>query len=263
MPGRRGSTRGTGAPVKGTPGRPGHRSTPGRQCHTTSRTRGSQSNTQAGTPGSQSDTQADSPGSQCGTTSRTPIRQSHTRRETSRRQGQTRTPGTLGVGRIEQNTRSSTWRQASNTDRRDPTHINTSTGSSSSASGDVDGSDYRNSSYNNSHLPTPQPQMSTPIAQSETLVTLSMEDTTRHSHSHPAPALRLNGIRALLQSHEQEIVNRLVTKFATHQPPAPPATPINRRTAAHPPIPVQSRYLTSMRITELENRLAELGWHRT
>jgi len=85
-----------------------------------------------------------------------------------------------------------------------------------------------------------------------------MEGTTQHSHSHPEPALRLNDIRALLQSHEHEIVNRVVTQLNTHQPPAPPPTPINRRTAAHPPIPVQSRNLTSMKITELENQLAEL-----
>jgi len=85
-----------------------------------------------------------------------------------------------------------------------------------------------------------------------------MEDTTRHSHSHPEPALRLNDIRALLQSYEHEIVNRVVTQLNTHQPPAPPPTPINRRTAAHPPIPGQSRNLTSMKITELENQLAEL-----
>jgi len=85
-----------------------------------------------------------------------------------------------------------------------------------------------------------------------------MEDTTRHSHSHPEPARRLNDIRALLQSHEQDIVNRVVTQLNTHQPPAPPPTPVNRRTAAHPPIPVQSQNLTSMRITELENQLAEL-----
>jgi len=247
IPRRRGSTRGTGAPVRGTSGRGSLRSTPERQCHTTSRTPGSQSHTQAGTPGSQSHTDAGTPGSQSHTTRRTPGRQSHTR-----------TPGAPGVRRIEKNTRSRTRRQASSTHSRDPTPINTTTGSSSSQSGDEEASDYRNSSYNNSPLPTPEPQTSTPIAQSETSVTVSMEDTTRHSHSHPEPALRLNDIRALLQSHEHEIVNRVVTQLNTHQPPAQPPTPINRRTAAHPPIPVQSQNLTSMRITELENQLAEL-----
>jgi len=68
MPRRRGSTRGTGAPVRGTPGRGSLRSTPGRQCHTTSRT-----------PGSQSHTTSRAPGSQSHTTRRTPGRQSHTR----------------------------------------------------------------------------------------------------------------------------------------------------------------------------------------
>jgi len=92
----------------------------------------------------------------------------------------------------------------------------------------------------------------------ETTVTLSMEDTTRYPHSHPEPALRLNDISALLQSHEQQIVNQVVTQLNTHQPPALQPTPINRRTAAHPPIPVQSQNLTSMRITECENELAEL-----
>jgi len=177
MPRRRGSTRGTGAPVRGTPGRGSLRSTPGRQCHTTSRTPGSQSHTQAGTPGSQSHN-----------TSRAPGRQSHTR-----------TPGTPGVGRIEKNTRSRTWRQASRTHSRDPIPINTTTGSSSSESGHEEGSNYRNSSYNNSPLRTPEPLPSTPIVQLETLITLSMEDTTGNSHSHPEPVLRLNDIRALLQ----------------------------------------------------------------
>jgi len=65
MPLRRGSTRGTGAPVRGAPGRGSLRSTPGRQCHTTSRTAGSQSHTQAGTPGSQSHTMSRTLGSQC------------------------------------------------------------------------------------------------------------------------------------------------------------------------------------------------------
>ena len=68
MPRRRRSTRGTGAPVRGTPGRGSLRSTPGRQCHTTSRTPRSQSHTTSRTPGSQSHT-----------TSMTPGRQSHTR----------------------------------------------------------------------------------------------------------------------------------------------------------------------------------------
>jgi len=85
-----------------------------------------------------------------------------------------------------------------------------------------------------------------------------MQDTTRYSHSHPEPALRLNDIGTLLQSHEQEIVNQVVTQLNVHQPPAPPPTPINRHTAAYPPIPVHSLILTSMRITELENQLAEL-----
>ena len=79
--------------------------------------------------------------------------------------GDKATPGTPGVGRIEKNTRSRTRRQASSTHSRDPTPINTTTGSSSSESGDEEASDYRNSFYNNSPLPTPEPQTSTPIAQ--------------------------------------------------------------------------------------------------
>ena len=65
MPLRRCSRRGTGAPVRGTAGRGSFKSTPGRQCHTTSRTAGSQSHTQAGTPGSQSHPMSRTPGSQC------------------------------------------------------------------------------------------------------------------------------------------------------------------------------------------------------
>jgi len=139
MPRRRGSTRGTGAPVRGTTGRGSLRSTPGRQCPTTSRTPGSQSHTQAGTPGSQSHTMSRTPGSQSHTMRRTPGRQSHTR-----------TQGTRGVGRIEKNTCSGTRRQASSTHSCDPTPIKTTTSSLSSKSGDEEGSDYRNSSYNNS-----------------------------------------------------------------------------------------------------------------
>jgi len=238
---------GTGAPFRGTPGRGSLRSTPGRESHTTSRTRGSQSHTQAGTPGSQSHTMSRTPGSQSHTTLRTPGRQSHTR-----------TPGTLEVGRIKKSTCSRTWRQASSTHSHDPTPTNTTTGSSGCESADEEGTNYRISSDNNSPLPTPEPQTSTRLAQSETSVILSMEDAIRHSHSHPEPALRLNNIHPLLQSHEQEIVNQVVTQLNMHEPPAPPPTPINRRTAAHPPIQVPSRNLTSMRITELENRLAEL-----
>jgi len=218
MPRRRGSTRGTGAPVRSTPGRGSLRSTPWRQGHTTSWTPESQTHCQAGTPRSQSHTHAGTPGRQSHTTSRTPGSQSHTTRRTPGRQSHTRAPGTPGVGRIEKNTHSHTRRQASSTHSRDSTPINTTTSSSSSESGDEEASDYRNSSYNNSCLLTPEPQTSTPIAQSESSVTLSMEDTTRHSHSHPEPALRLNDIRALLQSYEHEIVNRVVPQLKPTNP---------------------------------------------
>jgi len=237
MSGQRGSKRGTEAPVRGTPGRGSHRSTRGRQSYTTSRTPGSQSHSQAGTLGRQGHI-----------TSRTPVGQSHIR-----------TPGTLGVGRIEKNMRSDTQCQTSSTYSRYPTAINTTTTCSSSCkSEDEAGSEDRNPLNNNNPQPTPEPQTSTPRAQSETSVTQGMQHSTRHSHSYPEPALRVNDHCALFQSHEQEIGNQAVTQLNTHQPLVPLRTPIYRYTAAHPLIPVQSQSLTSLTISELANQVTQL-----
>jgi len=236
MSGQRGSKHGTGAPVRGTPGRGIHRSTRRRQSHTTSRTRWSQSHSQAGTLGRQGHI-----------TSRTPVGQSHIR-----------TPGTLGVGRIEKNIRSDTQCQTSSTYSRYPTAINTTTCSSSSKSEDEAGSEDRNFLNDNIPQHTPEPQTSTPLAQSETSVTPGMQHSTRHSHSYPEPALRVNDHCALFQSHEQEIGNQAVTQLNTHQPPVPLRTPIYRCPAAHPLIPVQSQSLTSLTISELANQVTQL-----
>jgi len=65
MPQRRGSTRGTRAPVRGTRWTGSLRSTRGQQCHTTSRTPGSQSHTTCKTSGRQSHTRTPrTPGSE-------------------------------------------------------------------------------------------------------------------------------------------------------------------------------------------------------
>ena len=235
MPRTRGTTRGKRAPPRGT-----HRS---------------ESHTARGTPGSQSHT---TPGSQRHTTSG---RQSHNTRSTNGRSSHRTTPATSRAGRIQKNTRSNhTRRQVSQSLEQNPAL--TETNSSASQSGQEEISEYRSTPPSNNPHDTPELHHSSTHPLSETSVTLSAEDTTQQTQSRPEPILRLNDIRELLQSQEKDIVNRVVHQLNSQNPNG---SRHNHASATPQPPPSnhfrtdQPRNLTSQRITELENKLAQLG----
>ena len=133
------------------------------------------------------------------------------------------------------------------------------TNSSSSQSGEDKASEYRSTPPNNSPHDTPELHQSSTLPLSETSVTLSAEDTTQRTQSQPEPTLRLNDIRELLLSHEEDIVNYVVHQLNSQNPNSsrhnqasttPQLPPSNRFMTEEP------RNLTSYRITELENQLA-------
>ena len=253
MPRTRGTTRGKRAPPRGTPRSESHtaRGTPGSQSHTTA---GSESHT---TPGSQSHT---TPGSQSHNTRDTPGSESHNTRSTTRRSSHRTTPGTSRAGRIQKNTRNNrTRRQVSQSLEHNPAL--TETNSSSSQSGEDETSEYRSTPPINRPHDIPELHHSSTPLLSETSVILSAEDTIQRTQSRPEPTLRLDDIRELLQSHEEDIVNRVVYQLNSQNPnssrhnhagPTPQPAPSNHFTTEQP------RNLTSHRITELENQLAQL-----
>ena len=209
------------------------------------------------TPGSESHT---TPGSQSHNTRGIPGSQSHNTRSTTGRSSHRTTPGTSRAGRIQKNTCSNRTRhQVSQSLEHNPAL--TETNSSYSQSGEDKASEYRSTPPNNSPHDTPELHHSSTPLLSETSVTLSAEDRTQRTQSRLEPTLRLNDIRELLQSHEEDIVNRVVHHLnsqnrnsSRHNPArATPQLPPSNRFMTE-----QARNLTSHRITELENQLAQL-----
>ena len=234
MPRTGGPTRGKRVPLRGTPG--------------------SESHTAMGTPGSQSHS---TPGSESHTT---PGSQSH---NTSSITGSSRhriTPGPSRPGRIQKNTHSNRTRhQVSQSLEHNPAL--TETNSSSSQSREDGAGEYGSAPTNNSLHNTPELHDSCNPPLSETSVTLSAEDTTQQSQSRPEPTLRLNDIRELLQSHEEYIVNRVVHQLNSQNPNSSrhnQASTTPQPPPSNPFMTDQPRNLTSHRITELENLLAQL-----
>ena len=84
---------------------------------------------------------------------------------------------------------------------------------------------------------------------------------TQRTQSRPEPTLVLNDIWELLQSHEEDIVNCLVHQLNSQNPNS--SRHHHARATPQPPpsngfMTDQPRNLTSYRITELENQLAQL-----
>ena len=227
------------------------RDIPGSQSHSTP---GSQSHT---TPGSESHTP---PGSQSHNTSGTTGSQSHDTWSTTGRSSHRTTPETSRAGRIQKNTCSNhTWRQVSQSLEHNPAL--TETNSSSSQSGEDEASEYRSTPPNNSPHDTPELHHSSTPPLSEISVTLSAEDTTQRTQFRPEPILQLNDIRELLQSHEEDIIKSVVHQLNSQNP----NSSRHNQASATPQLPPSNRFmteqprnLTSHRITELENQLAQL-----
>ena len=129
------------------------------------------------------------------------------------------TPGTPGVGRIRKNTHSNHNLRRSSHILPDNNHSsnNTDTDDSASNSRADDFSEYLDSTQNIRQRHTAQPPRCTSSTSPLSTLsnTLSAECLTRpNSHSPlPLPALNINDIRELLQSHEEGIINHVVLQL--------------------------------------------------
>ena len=167
----------------------------------------------------------------------------------------TGTPRTPGVGRIQKNTGSNRNLRRSSRNLPDNTsaHDDTDTEASTSNSEADEASEYQEPSQN---ISQPLRSSSATPALSTSSYTMSAERSTQHRSRQPSPrshpALNIDDIRELLQSHEEDIINRVVLQLNSNKPHAPPPTPTNQ--SIHRP----STTLTGLRITELEKELAQL-----
>lgn len=120
-------------------------------------------------------------------------------------------------------------------------------------------SQYGSSLPNN--LPIQSPINSNPRATSSTPATPhtpSTSETIRQSHQSGNATITLDNIRQLLESHERDIVDRVVLHLQAHNPSHSHTSvpPTRRRPATGSPLLEHNR--TSNRIAELENELVQL-----